>query len=176
MRFVALPLSGAFSIEVEPRSDERGLFARTYDEAEFAAHGLPVRYPQCSTSFNIRRGTLRGLHFQRPPHDESKIVRCTRGAVFDVIVDLRRGSKTFRQWFSAELSADNRSALYVPRGFAHGFQALTDDAEVYYQIDTDYVADAAGGVRWDDPVIGIRWPLAVTVMSERDATLPLLPP
>jgi dTDP-4-dehydrorhamnose 3,5-epimerase len=174
MRFVALPLGGAFSIEVVARSDARGLFARTFDEADFAARGLPVRYPQCSTSFNIKRGTLRGLHFQRAPHEEAKIVRCTRGAVFDVIVDLRRDSATFGQWFGAELSADNRTALFVPRGFAHGFQTLAENSEIYYQIDTEYVVEASTGVRWNDPSIGIRWPLDVAAMSDRDMALPLL--
>jgi dTDP-4-dehydrorhamnose 3,5-epimerase len=175
MRFVALPLAGAFSIEVAARTDQRGLFARTFDEAEFAAHALPVRYPQCSTSFNLKRGTLRGLHFQEAPHEEAKVVRCTRGAIYDVIVDLRPTSATRLQWFATELSADNRAALFVPRGFAHGFQTLADSSEVYYQIDTEYVVEASTGVRWNDPSIGIRWPLDVAAMSERDAALPLLP-
>ena len=174
MRFVCLPLIGAVLIEVEPHHDSRGLFARTVCAEEFAAHGIPTEYPQCSTSFNRYRGTIRGLHFQRPPHEEAKIIRCTSGAIFDVIVDLRGDSDSYGRWYGVELSQDNRHSIYVPPGFAHGFQTLTDAAEIYYMIGAAYVPAAASGVRWDDPAIGIRWPLPVSMISDRDASLPYL--
>ncbi len=176
MRFVPIALSGALLIEIEPRSDERGLFARTFCEREFADHKIPTHYPQCNTSFNHRRGTIRGLHFQSPPHEEPKVVRCTRGSIFDVIVDLRRDSVTLRQWYGVELTEDNRRAIYVPPGFAHGFQTLSDNAEVYYQMGAAYVPDAAAGICWNDPAIGIRWPLPVSTISQRDASLPNFSP
>jgi dTDP-4-dehydrorhamnose 3,5-epimerase len=167
-------LAGAYLVEPEPRSDERGFFARTYGESEFRALGLEPCGRQWSISYNIRRGTLRGLHFQAEPHGETKLVRCVAGAVWDVIVDLRRDSPTFGQWAAAELSAANRLAFYIPRGFAHGFQTLAEDSELLYGISPDYVPEAARGVRWNDPAIGIGWPLPPVALSVRDAELPLL--
>jgi dTDP-4-dehydrorhamnose 3,5-epimerase len=174
MQFVPLEIADAILINVEPHSDERGLFARVFSEEEYAAQHLPTHFPQCSTSFNHSRGTIRGLHYQRKPHEEAKVVRCTRGSIFDVIVDLRRNSPTFRHWVGLELTEDSRSSIFVPAGVAHGFQTLSDNAEVYYQINVPYVAEAASGIRWDDPTIGVRWPLPVSVISSRDAALPTL--
>jgi dTDP-4-dehydrorhamnose 3,5-epimerase len=172
MRFVETPLAGAFVIEIEPHQDERGLFARTFCRDEFVAVGLPGDFVQASVSHNLRRGTLRGLHYQAAPHEEPKLVRCTRGAIHDVIVDLRRGSTTHCRWFAVELSAENRRALYVPPGFAHGFQTLVDDTEILYQMAVAYVPELARGVRWDDRAFGIAWPIAPPFMSARDASYP----
>lgn len=172
MNFVALPLKGAVLVEIEPRVDERGLFARTYCEHEFAAHGLPSSFVQCNTSFNASRGILRGLHFQAEPRPEAKLVRCTRGAIFDVVVDLRPGSSTYRKWYGAELTADNRKALFIPAGFAHGFQTLEDNCEVFYQMTEFYDAGLARGVRWNDPSLGINWPILPPITSDRDARYP----
>ena len=173
MRFVPLELADAYLIELEPHSDGRGFFARTWCRDEFAAHGLDPSIAQCSTSRNERAGTLRGMHFQRPPHAETKLVRCTRGAIFDVIVDLRPESSTHAAWFGAELTEERGNAMYVPEGFAHGFQTLTDDAEVLYMISKPYAPDAAGGVRWDDRAFGIEWPAAAErTISERDRGWP----
>jgi dTDP-4-dehydrorhamnose 3,5-epimerase len=165
-------LEGAKIVEIEPSEDERGFFARTYCSREFEALGLEPCIAQCNVSYNRRRGTLRGMHFQRAPHEEAKLVRCTRGAIHDVIVDLRAGSRSYLRWIALELSADNRRALYVPRGFAHGFQALTDEAEVFYQMSEFYVPGAASGVRWNDPAFGIEWPIRDPILSPRDATYP----
>jgi dTDP-4-dehydrorhamnose 3,5-epimerase len=175
MRFAEL-LPGAYRIDVEPHADDRGLFARTFCAEEFAAHRLPERFVQCSTSYNARRGTLRGLHWQAAPHEEAKLVRCTRGRAFDVIVDLRPGSPTFRRWAAAEISQDNRAALFVPEGFAHGFQTLADDTEILYQMTASYVADLARGARWDDPAFAIGWPHADPILSPRDASFPPFAP
>jgi dTDP-4-dehydrorhamnose 3,5-epimerase len=172
MKFLALPLKGAFLVEIEPRVDERGLFARTYCENEFKAHGLPSSFVQCNTSFNASRGILRGLHFQAEPRPEAKLVRCTRGAIFDVIVDLRRDSPTYAKWYGAELTADNRTALFIPVGYAHGFQTLEDNSEVFYQMSEFYDGNLARGVRWNDPSLGISWPIVPPTMSERDARYP----
>lgn len=169
MRLVETPLDGVLVVLQERLADERGFFARTYDVRQLG----PV--VQMSTSFNAHAGTLRGLHLQRDPHGESKLVRCTRGAIFDVAVDLRSGSPTLHDWFAAELSADNGSALLIAAGFAHGFQTLEDDSEVLYAMDTSYVAEAATGVRWDDPAFGIDWPTPPAggrTMSERDGAYP----
>ena len=175
MIFTALPLGDAWLIEPERIEDERGFFARTFSTEEFRARGLVTAIAQCSVSYNRRRGTLRGLHFQAPPHAEVKSVTCTRGAVFDVIVDLRRDSPTFKRWVSIELSAENRRVVYIPEGFAHGFQTLVDDAEVSYRISTGYVPDAARGIRWDDPELAVTWPTAdARVISARDLGLPTL--
>jgi dTDP-4-dehydrorhamnose 3,5-epimerase len=174
MRFTPLALPDVVLVQVEPREDPRGHFARTFCAAEFAAHGLPAGFPQCNVSFNARRGTLRGLHWQDDPAPEGKLVRCTRGAAFDVAVDIRRGSATRGRWVAATLSADNADALYIPPGFAHGFQALADGTEIFYQMTESYRGDLARGVRWDDPAIGIAWPLPDPILSERDAQLPLL--
>jgi dTDP-4-dehydrorhamnose 3,5-epimerase len=174
MTFTEVPLAGAYTVDVSRVGDERGFFARSFCAAEFAAQGLAPVMSQCSVSFNAAKGTLRGLHYQTAPHAEEKLVRCTRGAIFDVIVDLRPGSPTYREWYGTELTADNHRALYVPKGFAHGFVTLADAAEVYYMISVPYAAGFAAGVRWNDPAVGIRWPLAPAVISERDAGFPLL--
>ncbi len=168
------PLSGAFVVDVEPSRDERGFFARTFDVETFAAHRLATTVDQLSVSFNARAGTLRGMHYQADPHGEEKLVRCVRGAIHDVIVDLRPDSPTFQASFGVDLDAESRRALYIPVGMAHGFQTLTDDAEVQYMISTPYVPDAGRGVRWDDPAFGIRWPEppGERVISERDRTYP----
>ena len=171
MIFAATPI-GAVVIEPELVEDERGFFARSFCAREFAARGLDARVAQCNVSFNRARGTLRGLHFQRPPHAEAKLVRCTRGAVYDVALDLRSDSPTFLVHFAVELSAANRKMLFVPAGLAHGFQTLEPDTEVFYQISTPYVPDAADGVRWNDPAFAIDWPLAVSAISERDRAYP----
>lgn len=168
MRFTATPLIDARVVDLEKIEDERGYFARTWCRGEFAQHGLEERLVQCSTSFNALKGALRGLHYQAAPHAETKLVRCTRGAVFDVIADLRPSSATFLRWFGVELTADNGRMLYIPKGFAHGFQTLAHDSEVFYQMDEFYEPSAARGVRWDDPLLGVRWPLPVTVISEKD--------
>lgn len=169
-----LALHGAALIRPERRADGRGWFARSFCEAEFAAAGLHARYPQHNISFNARAGTLRGLHFQHPPHEEVKVISCTRGAILDVIVDLRPGSPTHGRWHAQELSAENGLALYAPAGFAHGFQTLSDGAEVRYLMGAPYVAGADGGIRHDDPRLAIPWPLPVSVISERDLALPFL--
>jgi dTDP-4-dehydrorhamnose 3,5-epimerase len=170
--FRKLQLQGAVLIELEPRTDERGMFARIFCADEFAGAGLNSNVVQCNVSFNRRKGTLRGMHYQVAPYEEAKLVRCTAGAIFDVIIDLRPESPTFKRHFSAILSADNRTALYVPEGFAHGFQTLQDNTEVFYQMSQRYKAEAAAGVRWDDPAFGIQWPADERTMSERDRTYP----
>jgi len=161
-------------VEPELLEDERGSFARSFCQGEFRAHGLDPVIAQCNISFNKRRGVLRGLHYQVKPHEEAKLVRCTRGAIWDVIVDLREGAPTRYRWFATELTADNRRALYIPRGFAHGFQTLADNSEVFYQMSEFYHPESARGVRWNDPKIGIAWPLADPVVSPRDRSYPLL--
>ena len=172
MIFSQAEISGVWLIEPERLQDERGFFARTWDRDAFSDSGLNPQLVQCSVSFNRKRGTLRGLHYQSAPHEEGKLVRCTSGAVFDVALDLRAESPTFRAWFGAELSADNRLALYVPEGCAHGFLTLEDSTEVHYQMTEFYVPEAARGVRWDDPAFGIMWPGEVEVISDRDRTYP----
>jgi dTDP-4-dehydrorhamnose 3,5-epimerase len=172
MIFTATQLDDAWLIDLEPREDERGFFARIWCRQELAARGLDSEIAQESLSFNRHRGTVRGLHFQRPPHEETKIVRCTRGAIFDVIVDLRPRSPSYLRWQGFELTAENRGALYVPKGFAHGFQTLGDNAEIVYQISEFYAPDSAGGYRYDDVALGIAWPLPVTVISDRDLRWP----
>lgn len=172
MIFRQTTVAGAWVIEPEPRDDERGSFVRTWDADEFARRGFSTRVDQCSLSFTRRRGTLRGLHFQAAPHEETKLVRCTHGSVFDVVVDLRPQSSTFRRWFGVELSAQNRLALYVPELCAHGLLTLSDDSEVYYQMSGPEVSHSASGVRFDDPVFGIEWPADVLVINERDRSFP----
>ena len=174
MRFIETGLAGAWLIEPEPVADARGMFARTFCERELAAHGVQFRIVQCNTSFNAKRDTLRGMHYQEGAHAEQRIVRCTAGAIYDVIVDLRPGSPTRRKWFGAELTARNRHMMYVPVGFAHGFKSLEDDAEVFYLMSAFYAPEAARGVRWDDPALGIRWPGGAPILSERDRGYPLL--
>lgn len=158
MIFNETKLAGAFVIEQELFEDVRGFFARSWSEREFAAAGLDARLAECNISFNYRRGTLRGMHFQREPRAQAKLVRCTMGAIYDVIIDLRPESPTFRQWTGAELTAENRRMLFAPEGFAHGFQTLADRTEVFYQMSTPFAPEYAGGVRWDDPAFGIEWP------------------
>jgi dTDP-4-dehydrorhamnose 3,5-epimerase len=168
VKFVPTSVDGVLLVEIERREDERGFFARTWCADELAHHGLDAALSQCSISYNRVRGTLRGLHYQSAPHEEAKLVRCTRGRIFDVAVDLRPESPTFRRWTGHELTAENRAALYVPKGCAHGFQTLEDDAEVLYMISTPYVPAAARGVRWNDPAFAIAWPLAEPILSDRD--------
>lgn len=170
MNFIETTLRGAFVIEPYRIEDERGFFARTFCRREFEAHGLNSNLVQCSVSFNRKRSTLRGMHFQVAPHAETKLVRCTRGAIYDVIVDLRPDSRMFCRWFGIELSADNQLALYIPEGIAHGFQTLQDETEVFYQISESYSPECAGGVRWNDPAFAIQWPIANPVISARDQT------
>jgi dTDP-4-dehydrorhamnose 3,5-epimerase len=174
--FTELPLPGAYRIDPEPHADHRGFFARTWCAREFEARGLNPRLVQCNISFNARRGILRGMHFQAPPHAEAKLVRCTRGAIYDVLIDLRRDSPTFRRWAAVELTADNRRAVYVPEGFAHGFQTLEDRSDVFYQMSQFYHPESHRGVRWDDPAFGIAWPIAPPVLSAADSQYPLLAP
>jgi dTDP-4-dehydrorhamnose 3,5-epimerase len=172
MIFVETKLKGAFLIEPELLCDERGFFARTWCQQEFEKYGLSTRLRQCSISFNRKKGTLRGMHFQHAPHEETKLVRCTSGGMYDVIIDLRSGSATYKQHFAAVLTADNRKMLYIPEGFAHGFQTLADDTEVFYQISEFYTPESASGVRWDDPAFGIVWPSAECIISQRDRGYP----
>jgi dTDP-4-dehydrorhamnose 3,5-epimerase len=172
MIFKETALQGAFIIELEAAEDERGSFARTFCEREFEAQGLNSRFVQCSLSVNIRRGTLRGMHYQAEPHAETKLVHCVRGSLYDVIIDLRPQSTTYCRWVGVELSALNNRILYVPAGFAHGFQTLKDDTAVYYQISTFYAPQSARGVRWDDPAFAVKWPLPDPLISNRDSRLP----
>jgi dTDP-4-dehydrorhamnose 3,5-epimerase len=174
MRFSAIPLAGAYIVDIDRASDERGFFARTFCAREFAAYGFSAAALECSASFNARTATLRGMHFQAPPHEEDKLVRCTAGAVFDVIVDIRRGSPSFGQWFGTELSASNHRALLAPKGFAHGFISLADASEVLYMISARHEPAAARGFLWNDPKVGIAWPLQPLVISARDAAYQLL--
>lgn len=171
MNFDQLRLTGAYLIRPQFIEDERGAFARRFCADEFRALGLETDFVQRSISFNARAGTLRGMHFQAPPHLEAKIVRCTRGSIFDVLVDLRAGSSTYGQWHGEELSADNRLMLYIPKGFAHGFQSLVDNTEVDYEITPAYVPGAAAGFRFDDPRLAIGWPISDVIISERDQML-----
>jgi len=176
VKFLTTELDGLVLIELERLEDERGFFARTFCVREFEEQGLKPEVAQCSVSHNKVRGTLRGMHFQADPHAECRLVRCTAGAIYDVAVDLRRGSKTFLKWVAVELSAENCRSLYVPEGFAHGFQTLVDGSEVHYQMSVPYHAPSARGVRWDDPLLAIDWPLEPTVISARDRQYPDLDP
>ncbi len=175
MRLRPLDLEGLFVIEPDPIADNRGFFARCYSADVLKSAGLVCDFPEWSLSYNKRRGTLRGLHWQAAPHEETKLVQCIRGAIFDVAVDVRPSSSTRGRWIGVELSAENRSLFYIPAGFAHGFQTLTDDAELYYHISEPFRPEASRGVRWNDPDIAIDWPAAHKLtMSERDKGLPLL--
>jgi len=176
MIFRETPLAGVLVVEPEPRRDERGFFARTWCREEFAARGLNPHVEQCNTSFNRDRGTLRGLHFQADPYGEAKLVRCVRGGAWDVVVDLRPRSATRHRWTAVEITAENRTAVYVPEGCAHGFQTLTDETEILYQMSAAYRPEAARGIRWDDPALAIAWPVAEAIVSPRDAALPRLEP
>jgi dTDP-4-dehydrorhamnose 3,5-epimerase len=172
MIFTEADVAGAYIIDVEPHSDERGLFARTWCRREFQEHGLDTDVAQCSTSFNARTGTLRGLHLQAAPLEEIKIVRCTSGAIHDVIVDLRPESPSYLMHATVQLTMENRRMLYIPKGVAHGFQTLVDRTEVAYQMSEFFTPDHARGVRWDDPAFGIEWPIGECIMNERDRTYP----
>ena len=172
MRFKELALQGAYLVEIEPLADERGFFARTFCGDEFAARGLIAEFSQMSVSFNARRGTVRGMHFSAAPRAETKIVRCTAGVLYDVMIDLRPNSATYLSVVGIELSAANRNAVYIPTGVAHGFQTLADATEVLYLIDIPYVASAARGLRWNDPAVKVGWPLPIAVISERDQAFP----
>ena len=174
MHFQDLPLSGAYLIVPDRKEDERGYFARTFCRRSFLERNLKDCSLQCSLSHNRVRGTLRGMHFQMRPHGETKLVRCSRGAIFDVMVDLRPSSPTYGHWYGAELTQENAHALYIPNGCAHGFITLRDETEVVYQMAEPFVASAASGFRWDDPEVAIEWPLEPTVVSKRDAALPPL--
>jgi dTDP-4-dehydrorhamnose 3,5-epimerase len=174
MIFRETELSGVFIIEPEIIEDERGFFACSWTQNEFEQRGLNPHLVQCNISFNIRRGTVRGMHFQSEPHAEVKLVRCTRGAIYDVAVDLRHDSRTRYRGIAAELTSENHRMLYIPEGFAHGYQTLTDNTEIFYQMSEYYHPESAGGVRWNDPAFNIAWPLPVSVIAQRDATYPLL--
>ena len=172
MIFTETKLKGVFIIQPEKLEDERGFFARTWCQLEFAEHGLNPRVVQCSISFNRKRGTLRGMHYQIAPYQETKIIRCTRGAIYDVIIDLRPDSPTFTQWIAVELTHENRQMIYIPGGFAHGFQTLADNTEIFYQISEFYAPEYAQGVRWNDPAFGIQWPEDHRILSDRDSNYP----
>ncbi len=172
MIFHRLPLNDAILVEIERKDDERGFFARTFCEREFSANGLPIHFPQSNVSFNLLEGTVRGMHFQRTPREEPKLVRCTKGAIYDVIIDLRPHSPTFRKSHSVDLTEENHKTLYIPPGFAHGFQALKERTEVLYMMGEYYFAEAAAGVRWNDPAFEVSWPLPITMISERDLAYP----
>ena len=175
MRFTPTPLAGAYLIHLDPRLDARGLFARAFCAQEFAAQRLETSFVQANISSNTRAGTVRGLHFQRAPHAEVKLVRCVKGVLYDVIVDLRERSDTYLRWFGAELSEDNGAMMYAPAGFAHGYQALSDGATAFYMVSAYYAPQAEGGLRHDDPKLAIAWPRAVSDISDKDAAWPLLP-
>jgi dTDP-4-dehydrorhamnose 3,5-epimerase len=174
MKFQKTSLEGLWQIELELREDERGFLARTYCDNEFAAQGLNTRWPQCNLTLTKKLGTIRGMHYQEEPRPETKLIRCSVGAIFDVLVDVRRDSVTFGKWEGFELTSQNRKMLYVPAGFAHGFQTLVDNCEVFYHMSELYVPELARGIRWDDPKVGIKWPLSVTHVSERDRNWPSL--
>jgi dTDP-4-dehydrorhamnose 3,5-epimerase len=172
MKFTPTKIHGAYLIEIQPIADERGFFARTFCTTEFSQHGLAANFHQCNVSFSSQQGTIRGMHYQVSPDTETKLVRCTKGAIYDVILDLRPESPTFKQWVAAELTADNHQMFYIPQGCAHGLQTLVDDTEVFYQMAGVYNADAARGVRWNDPTFGIEMPLEVSVINDRDRNYP----
>jgi dTDP-4-dehydrorhamnose 3,5-epimerase len=173
VHFTRTSLHDAVIIELEPIEDARGFFARARDEREFSENGLETRIAQCNVSFNTRKGTLRGMHLQRPPYEEVKLIRCTRGSLFDVIIDIRPESASYKRWAGIELSARNRRMLYVPRGFAHGFQTLEDDTETFYMVSEFYVPGAEDGLRWDDPLFRIEWPLGEpSEISDKDRSWP----
>jgi dTDP-4-dehydrorhamnose 3,5-epimerase len=172
MQFNSTNLCGACLIQLEPTRDNRGSFARSFCAEEFAVHGLEINYPQHSISISARRGTVRGMHYQRDPHCEVKLVRCTRGAILDVIIDIRSDSPTYRRWQQFELTSENGHQLYIPKGFAHGFQTLSGDTEVNYLISAPYKPESAHGIRYNDPAFAISWPLSVTEISEKDLHWP----
>ncbi len=173
MKFVETDLAGAYVIELQIDRDERGFFARSWSRQEFEEHGLNHEIVQCNISYNIRRGTIRGMHYQAWPHEEAKLVRCTRGAIYDVVVDLRPTSPTWQNWIAIELTASNRKTLYIPEGCAHGYQTLRNHSEILYQMCAYYQPEAARGFLWNDPAIAIPWPLPDPIVSTRDRSLPL---
>lgn len=173
MIFSETKFRGAYIIEIEKLEDERGFFARAWDQKEFNSHGLNSRIVQCNVSFNKIKGTLRGMHYQIAPYEEAKLVRCTKGKVFEVMIDLRHGSSTLHKWFGVELSEENYKMLYLPEGFALGFQTLEDNTELFYQMSNTYMPEYARGLRWDDPFFNISWPLKPTVISKKDLSYPL---
>jgi dTDP-4-dehydrorhamnose 3,5-epimerase len=170
MIFTKTPLNGSYLIHPELIEDERGFFARTFCKDEFEKHGIDFSCVQCNLSYNKKKGTLRGMHYQAAPHEEAKIVSCVRGSIFDVIVDLQPNSPTYKKWYGTELSAKNHSTLYVPKGFAHGFQTLEDDCEVFYMMGEYYHEESARGMRWDEPAFKIEWPVNPKVIGKKDAT------
>ena len=172
MFFTETELAGAYIIDLDRREDNRGFFARTWAQEEFEAHGLNSRVVQANLSYNHTRGTIRGMHYQRAPYAETKLVRCVQGAIYDVIIDLRPESATYKRWIGVELTAENRRALFIPEGFAHGFQTLADNSDVTYQVSEFYTPGAEGGIRYNDPAFEIQWPLDVTVISEKDKQWP----
>jgi dTDP-4-dehydrorhamnose 3,5-epimerase len=172
MTFTETKLKGAFLIDLKRLEDQRGFFARVWCQEDFNKHGLNPRIAQVNLSFNKKKGTLRGMHFQHAPHQECKLVRCSRGAIYDVIIDLRPSSPTYKQWVGVELRADTYRMLFVPEDFAHGYQSLEDDTEVLYQVSQCYAPQSEGGMRYNDPAFGIQWPLQVTVISEKDKAWP----
>jgi dTDP-4-dehydrorhamnose 3,5-epimerase len=174
MRFVDTGFVGLFLIELDVDRDERGYFARTFSLETFTERGLQSYYPQCATSFNAKSGTVRGMHFQKEPHGEIKVIRCTRGAICDAVVDLRPASATYRKCYQAELAEGDGRELYVPNGFAHGYQTLRDRSEIHYMLSAHYAPEAASGVRWDDPAFALSWPLPISAISDRDRSWPLL--
>jgi dTDP-4-dehydrorhamnose 3,5-epimerase len=174
VKFISTQLEDAFIIELEPLEDSRGFFARTFCTREFAQHGLDNSFVQCSVSFNRKKGTIRGMHFQKQPACEAKLVRVTAGAIYDIIVDLRPDSPTYLKHIGVELTAENHRGVYVPKMFAHGFQSLQDDSEVFYQISDFYSPEASTGIRYNDPKLAINWPLPITTISKKDANWPLL--
>jgi len=174
MIFSETNLKGAFIIKIEKLKDERGFFARTFERKQFREHGLDTKLFQSNISFNKQKGTIRGMHYQTKPYEESKLVCCKSGKIFDVIVDLRPKSKTYRNWFGVELTADNYKMVYVPKGFAHGFQTLKNDTEVFYQMSDNFNPGSTRGIRWDDKIIGINWPLKPTKISKKDLSYDLL--
>jgi dTDP-4-dehydrorhamnose 3,5-epimerase len=176
MRFLTTSLPGVWLIDLEPHEDQRGFFARTFCEREFSAHGLCTHWPQCNLTHTRQRGMIRGLHYQDQPKAESKLIRCSAGAVFDVVVDVRIGSASYGRWAAFELTAQNGLAVYVPVGFAHGFQCLQDHSEVFYQMSEFYYPELSRGIRWNDSSVGVKWPISDPVLSERDRELPLLTP
>lgn len=172
MIFTETFLKDAYMIDLERREDERGFFGRSWCQQEFETHKLNSQLVQCNISFNQKCGTLRGMHYQIAPYQETKVVRCTMGAIYDVIVDLRQDSATYRRWLAVHLSAENRLSLYIPGGFAHGFQTLSDNTEVFYQMSEYYHPEAARGLRWDDPTFRIEWPMEISMISEKDKNYP----
>ncbi len=175
MIFSETKLKGAFVVELAPHYDERGFFSRSWCRNEFIEHGLNPALVQCDISYNKHKGTLRGMHLQLSPFAEAKLVRCTQGSIYDVIIDLREGSPTCLEWLAVELNAENHRALFVPEGFAHGFITLADETEVFYQMSEFYSPECSRGYRWNDPAFGIAWPIPVAVISEKDASLPDFP-